>query len=85
MCYKDFFLGDLAKEMSHYCLCLPWLAGCQGNDQGSEINITTKVGSESGVMNCHCPAPFTYLVWQKGYFHPFPLTVGIQKPSHFFL
>ena len=20
---------------------------------------------------------FTYIVWQKGYFHPFPLTVGI--------
>ena len=27
--------------------------------------------------HCHCPAPFTYSVWQKGYFHPFPLTVGI--------
>ena len=25
----------------------------------------------------HCPAPFSYFVRQKGYFHPFPLTVGI--------
>ena len=24
-----------------------------------------------------CPAPFNYIVWQKGYFHPFPLTVGL--------
>ena len=23
------------------------------------------------------PAPFTYFVWQKGYFHPFPLIVDI--------
>ena len=30
--------------------------------------------------HCHCPAPFTYFVWQKGYFQPFPLTVGIQNP-----
>ena len=22
-------------------------------------------------------APFSYFVWQRGYFHPFPLTVGI--------
>ena len=27
--------------------------------------------------HCHCPAPFTYFVWKKGNFHPFPLTVGI--------
>ena len=27
-----------------------------------------------------CPAPFTYSVWQKGYFHPIPLTVGIRNP-----
>ena len=27
--------------------------------------------------HCLCPALFTYFVWQKGYFHPFPLTVGI--------
>ena len=26
---------------------------------------------------CYCHAPFTYSVWQKGYFHLFPLTVGI--------
>ena len=23
---------------------------------------------------------FTYIVWQKGYFHPFPLSVGILSP-----
>ena len=23
---------------------------------------------------------FTYIVWRKGYFHPFPLTVGILSP-----
>ena len=23
---------------------------------------------------------FAYFVWQKGYFHPFPLTVGISSP-----
>ena len=34
--------------------------------------------------HCHRPAPFTYSVWQKGYSHPFPLTVGL-KPSHFFV
>ena len=28
----------------------------------------------------HCPAPFSYIVWQKGYFHLFPLTVGILYP-----
>ena len=33
----------------------------------------------------HCPAPFAYFVWQKGYFHPLPLTVGILNPSHVFL
>ena len=34
--------------------------------------------------HCHCPAPFTYFVWQKGYFHPFPLCCGYSNPSHFF-
>ena len=34
---------------------------------------------------CHCPAPFTYFGWQKGYFQPFPFTVGIFVPSHFFV
>ena len=29
--------------------------------------------------HCHCPASFTYFVWQKGFFHPFPLTVGIRS------
>ena len=28
----------------------------------------------------HCPAPFSFSVRQKGYFHPFPLTVGISSP-----
>ena len=31
------------------------------------------------ILKCHdhCPAPFSYSVGQKGYFPPFPLTVGI--------
>ena len=29
-----------------------------------------------------CPAPFTYIIWQKGYFRPFPLTLGVFVPSH---
>ena len=28
----------------------------------------------------HCHAPFSYSVRQKGYFHGFPLTVGISSP-----
>ena len=32
------------------------------------------------VCSDHCPAPFSYSVRQKGYFHPFPLTVGILSP-----
>ena len=28
----------------------------------------------------HCPAPFSYSVRQKGYFHLFPFTVGILSP-----
>ena len=31
------------------------------------------------------PLLFTYFARQKGYFHPFPLTVGIFIPSHFIL
>ena len=38
-------------------------------------------GAPKRVSKCHDPvdgpAPFTYIVWQKGYFHPFPLTVGV--------
>ena len=29
--------------------------------------------------HCHCPALFTYSVCQKGYFPPFPLTMGISN------
>ena len=32
-----------------------------------------------------CPAPFTYIVWQKVYLHPFPLTVGILSPLNFII
>ena len=35
--------------------------------------------------HCHCPAPYTYCVWQKGYFHPFPLIVGFQNPLIFLI
>ena len=31
------------------------------------------------------PAPFTYFVWQKGSFHPFPLTVGILSSLNFII
>ena len=27
--------------------------------------------------------PFTYIAWQKGYIHPFPLTVGTLSPLNF--
>ena len=33
----------------------------------------------------HCPAPFPYFVRQKGYFHLFPLTVGILSTLNFIL
>ena len=33
----------------------------------------------------HCPAPLSYFVWQKGYYNPFPLTVGILSPLIFIL
>ena len=35
--------------------------------------------------HCHCPAPFTDSVWQKGYFHPFAPHCGYLKPSLFLL
>ena len=35
------------------------------------------------VCRDHCPTPFSYSVWQKEYFHLFPLTVGIWSPLIF--
>ena len=37
------------------------------------------------VVTLQCPALFTYIVWQKGHFHLFPLTVGILSPLIFAL
>ena len=40
-------------------------------------DFVLQVGEESHVSKSycrdHCPAPFSYSVRQKGYFHPFPL------------
>ena len=49
--------------------------------------VRTRSGKNWKLVNFwnhrHCPTPFTYSIWQKGYFHPFPLTVGIQDPLVF--
>ena len=39
------------------------------------------------ILTCrdYCPLLFSYFVWQKGYFHPFPHTVGILSPLIFIL
>ena len=55
------------------------------NKEKKRGNKENKVGLGQftiAVRTCcdHCPAPFPYFVWQKGYFHPFPLTMGILFP-----
>ena len=40
-----------------------------------------KMGEGCVIWRCHDPvSSFTYIVWQKGYFHLFPLAVGILSP-----
>ena len=44
--------------------------------------ILTKKRNRDPVVG---PAPFTYFVWQRGIFHPFPLSVGILSPLKFII
>ena len=37
------------------------------------------------LVSCHCPTPFTNFVWQQGYCHPCPLTVGVLSTLIFIL
>ena len=58
------------------------------NTKKGKHNLSPKGDPKSGFIpqnkQCrdHCPAPFSYFVWQKGFF-TIPLTVGNFVPSHF--
>ena len=49
-----------------------------------QFNMLQNLGRDNGdgqrPLSDHCPAPFSYSVWQKGYFHPYPLTLGVLSP-----
>ena len=49
-------------------------------DVAAVSTVSWKVKKIWKLSYIQCPTPFPYFVWQKGYFHLFPLTVGISSP-----
>ena len=73
------------------CNLIPVQKGCLESFSGDLVIIISDPDNSCTIIamitrhSLCCPAPFSYFVQQKGYFHPFPLTVGIFIPSHFFV
>ena len=67
----------LFSLIAFVALCLTFFVHAEKTKDDKE-----RQNSKYGTVGICCdpivgPALFTYIVWQKGYFHPFPLTVGI--------
>ena len=52
-------------------------------DRNKNYEMWTKSNEDKLLSWPCCLAPFTYIVWQEGYFHPF--TVGILSPLNFII
>ena len=73
------FLSGILRASKHFTQSFKQYSHAPNTGQAPDYQIGpfTKLFVSGCHDQCHCPTPFTYFVRQKGYFHPFPLTVGI--------